>query len=128
LAKRIRLPDDTNKYKTHEEFSDGEAQSPRSTILNHLVYDVYLMLSHGPKSWLRMEDGATAFLPGHTFRHALRLRLQKVAERALSISTDHTSGFNHYRSEYRIILNGFNASAKECQSIQSLSNESHYVK
>jgi len=55
------------------------------------------MLSHGPESWLRMEDGATAFLPGHTFCHALRLRLQEVAERALSISTDHLSGYGNIK-------------------------------
>lgn len=41
------------------------------------------MLSHDSESWFWLEDGAIAFLPGHTFHYALRIRLQEVAERAI---------------------------------------------
>lgn len=60
------------------------------------------MLPHGSESWVWLEDGATAFLPRHTFHHALRLRLQEVAERTLSISTDHLSGWAIKKSRDRI--------------------------
>jgi hypothetical protein len=73
--------------------SNGTAQSPRSTVLNHLVSDVYTLLAHGPESWLRLEDGAIALMPRYPFHHALRLRLQEVAERALSISTNRLPRF-----------------------------------
>jgi len=81
---------------------NGKTKPSRSPVVDHLVFDVYPKLSHGSESWFRMEDGATAFLPGHTFHHALRLRLLKVAERAISISTDHLSGWAIKKSRDRM--------------------------
>lgn len=70
---------------------NGTNKPSRSPVVDHLVFDVYPMLPHGSESWFRMEDGVAPFLSGHTFHHALRLRLQEVAERTLSISSDHLS-------------------------------------
>jgi hypothetical protein len=74
---------------------NGTTEPSCSTVVDHLVFDVYPMLAHGSESGFRMEDGVAPFLSGYTFHHALRLRLQEVAERALSISTDHLSGYGN---------------------------------
>lgn len=76
---------------------NGTTKPSRSPVVNHLVFDVYPMLPHGSESWVWLEDGAAAFLPGHTFRYALRLRLQEVAKRAVLISTDHLSGYGNIK-------------------------------
>lgn len=67
---------------------NGTTKPSRSPVVDHLVFDVYPILPHGSESGFRMEDGVTAFLSGHTFRYALRIRLQEVAECAVSIIND----------------------------------------
>jgi hypothetical protein len=59
------------------------------------------MLPHGSESWFRMEDGAIALLPRYPFHHALRLRLQEMAQRAVPINTDGLFGYMPLKTKTR---------------------------
>ena len=67
--------------------------TPSRSDGNHLVSNVHPLFPHGSESWFRMEDGVAAVMSRHSLHHALRLCLQEVAYGALSVSTDHLSGW-----------------------------------
>ena len=62
---------------------NGTAQPSRVTNTRNMASYVYPEPSYGSKGWIWLEDGAISFVSRPSLYHALRLRLQDVAQRAL---------------------------------------------
>ena len=95
---------DTIRQTFQVEKNDGTLKSPSSDDIHNLVLYVHSLLAHGAEGGIRMENGHVAVIPRTAPFHALLLRLHEVAQRTLSISTDHLSGWAEWKTQVRMIL------------------------